>query len=452
VETVRTIGRYRIEGWLASGAMGDVYRAYDPLIDRPVAIKLVRRELSGDSGSEQWLARFKREARAAGQRLHPNIVAILDCGEQDGAPFLAMEFVDGPSLAGLLKTSGPLPLERAAAIIIEVLNGLGFAHANGIVHRDVKPSNVLVPATGPVKIADFGVARVDASDLTVVGDVLGTPAYMAPEQLRGETVDNRSDLFAVGVMFFEALTCAKPFRGRAMIENLSLMEKGGPADICQLNPLVPRAVKRVIERALAFDPARRFASAAEFAAAIAAACSAHADKTGGGAAGGAAASQPEAGDVPFDAGLVHQVERDLATFIGPLAALAVKRSLGKTRDVDTLYQSLAHYIDGEGDRRRFLETGRRRAAGAPGRTGGSPSLIPTADATALGPPEARLPAPEILADIETSLTRIIGPIAKILVKRHLRNFETLPKFYQALAADIPNERERAAFLASRKQR
>jgi hypothetical protein len=452
VETVRTIGRYRIEEWLASGAMGDVYRAYDPLIDRPVAIKLVRRELSEGSGSEQWLARFKREARAAGQRLHPNIVAILDCGEENGTPFLAMEFVDGPSLAGLLKTSGPLPLDRAAAIITEVLSGLGFAHANGIVHRDVKPSNVIVPVIGPVKIADFGIARTDASDLTVIGDVLGTPAYMAPEQLRGDPVDSRSDLFAVGVMFFEVLTGVKPFRGKTIVENLSLMERGGPADICRLNPLVPPAVKRVIERALAFDPARRFASAAEFAAAIAAACGAGADRAGAATAGIAAARQPEAGGAPLDAGLVHQIERDLATFIGPLAALAVKRSLGKTRDIDTLYQSLAHYIDGEGDRRRFLETGRRRAAGAPERTGGSPSLIPTGEATALGPPETRLPTPEILADLETSLAHIIGPIAKILIKRHLRNFETLPKLYQALAADIPNERDRAAFLASRKQK
>jgi serine/threonine-protein kinase len=447
VETVRTIGRYRIEEWLASGAMGDVYRAYDPLIDRPVAIKLVRRELSEGSGSEQWLARFKREARAAGQRLHPNIVAILDCGEENGVPFLAMEFVDGPSLAGLLKTSGPLPLDRAAAIIAEVLSGLGFAHANGIVHRDIKPSNIIVPAIGPVKIADFGIARTDASDLTVVGDVLGTPAYMAPEQLRGEPIDNRSDLFAVGVMFFEVLTGVKPFRGKTMVENLSLMERGGPADICQLNPLVPPAMKRVIERALAFDPARRFASAAEFAAVL----SASADRVGA-AAAGIAARQPEAGGTLLDAGLVHQIERDLATFIGPLATLAVKRSLGKARDLDTLYQSLAHYIDGEGDRRRFLETGRRRAAGASERTGGSPSLIPTSAATALGPPEARLPTPEILADLEASLAHIIGPIAKILIKRHLRHFETLPKLYQALAADIPNERDRAAFLASRKQK
>ena len=216
MEIGTTVGRYRIEEWLASGAMGEIYRAYDPLIDRPVAIKIIRRELICGPGADQWLERFKREARAAGQRFHPNIVTVLDYGEEGGLPFLVMEFIDGPSLASLLKTSGPLAPERAIAIITQVLSGLGFAHESGIIHRDIKPSNILVPANSPVKIADFGIARTDSSDLTVVGDVLGTPAYVAPEQLRGDPVDNRSDLFAVAVVLFEALTGVKPFRAKTL--------------------------------------------------------------------------------------------------------------------------------------------------------------------------------------------------------------------------------------------
>jgi eukaryotic-like serine/threonine-protein kinase len=452
VEIGTTVSRYRIEQWLASGAIGEVYRAYDPLIGRPVALKIIRRELIGGSGAEQWLERFKREARAAGQRFHPNIVTMLDCGDESGLPFLVMEFVDGPSLAGLLKTSGPLPPERATAIVAQVLSGLGLAHESGIIHRDIKPSNILVPANGPVKIADFGIARTDSSDLTVVGDVLGTPAYVAPEQLRGEPVDNRSDLFAVAVVLFEALTGVKPFRAKTLAESISLIESRGPEDICALNPLVPRALKQVIDRALAFDPARRFASASEFSQAIAGATALAPTDTCGGRA--AATPHPSgAAEVAerrvWDAALLHRLERELATLVGPLASLAVRESSRATSDVGTLLESLAHYIDNERDRRQFLQTGKGLTAWMPDQTGSSPSIRSTGGATPPAAGSASLPP---LAEIEESLTRIIGPIAKIVVKEHLRNFATLPQLYQALAADIPSERDRAAFLESLKSR
>src|SRR5262249_19557722 len=268
VKTVQSIGRYRVDGLLGTGAMGAVYRAYDPIIDRQVAIKVVRTELAAGSGSEQWLQRFRREARAAGRRFHPNIVAILDFGEDDGMPFLAMEYIDGRSLDAILKTSGPLDPARSVAIITQVLSALGFAHENGIVHRDVKPSNIMVLNDGIVKVADFGIARIDASEFTIVGDLLGTPAYMSPEQLSGAPVDKRSDLFAAGVIFFEMMTGVKPFRGKSLTEIMSYLEKRGPEDIRALNPAVPDALKRVIIKALAFDPASRYGSAGEFSHAI----------------------------------------------------------------------------------------------------------------------------------------------------------------------------------------
>jgi eukaryotic-like serine/threonine-protein kinase len=447
VEIGTTVGRYRIEQWLASGAMGEVYRAYDPVIGRPVAIKIIRRELLGGSGAGQWLERFKREARAAGQRFHPNIVTMLDYGEEGEAPYLAMEFVDGPSLASLLQTSGPLPPERAAAIITQVRSGLGFAHERGIIHRDIKPSNILVPANGTVKIADFGIARTDSSDLTVVGDVLGTPAYVAPEQLRGDPVDNRSDLFAAGVMLFEALTGVKPFRAETLTASISLMERRGPEDICALNPSVPLALKPVVDRALAFDPDRRFASASEFSQAISAAIALAPADTGSGRAPPLPSAAP---DLPersvWGAELLHRLERELATFIGPVASLVVKQSSRTTSDLDALLEALAYYIDNERDRRQFLQTSRRLAARMPDHTGSSLSRKSTDGA----PPRAAASRPPfaVLAEIETNLTRIIGPIAKIVIKRHLRNFETLPQLCHALAADIPNERDRAAFLDS----
>jgi serine/threonine-protein kinase len=415
------------------------------VIGRPVAIKIIRRELLGGSGADQWLERFKREARAAGQRFHPNIATILDYGEENGLPYLAMEFVDGPSFAGLLKTNGPLPLERAVDIIVQVLNGLGFAHESGIVHRDIKPSNILVPPNGSVKIADFGIARTDSSDLTVVGDVLGTPAYVAPEQMRGDPVDQRSDLFAAAVMLFEALTGAKPFRAKSMAESMSLMEHRGPEDICALNPLVPATLKRVVDRALAFDPAARFVSAGELSLAIQAAIAvASASATTGGRPPPPPAPAPDRG--VWGTELLNRLERELATFIGPVASLAITRASRATGDFDTLCATLANYVDNEGDRRLFLQIGRRLAARLPDQTGTSASMKSTCNKSASGPVAS--PSLAVLAEIERQLTRIIGPIAGIVIERHLRSFETLPKLYQELAAEIPDERERAAFLDS----
>lgn len=216
MKAVQTIGRYRIDVPLGTGAMGEVYRAYDPIIDRPVAIKVVRPELITGGGSEQWLQRFRREARAAGRRFHPNLIAVLDFGDDNGVPFLAMEYVDGQSLDAVIKASGPLEPTRGVLIITQVLSALGFIHKNGIVHRDVKPSNIMVLENDQIKVADFGIARIDASEFTIVGDLLGTPAYMAPEQFAGAAVDQRTDMFAAGVILFEMLTGVKPFREKAL--------------------------------------------------------------------------------------------------------------------------------------------------------------------------------------------------------------------------------------------
>ena len=447
MEIGTTVGRYRIEEWLASGAMGEIYRAHDPLIDRPVAIKLVRRELICGPGADQWLERFKREARAAGQRFHPNIITILDYGEEGGLPFLAMEFIDGPSLASLLKSSGPLRLERAVAIITQVLSGLGFAHDSGVIHRDIKPSNILVPANRPVKIADFGIARIHSSDLTVVGDVLGTPAYLAPEQLRGDPVDNRSDLFAVAVMLFEALTSVKPFHGKTLRESTWLMERRGPEDICALNPLVPIKLKQVIDRALAFDPDRRFPSAVELSQAIALASATALPDTGSGRATATPlrSAAPDASERSvWGAELLHRLERELATFIGPVAVIAVRKASRATSDLAALCEALSLYIDNERDRDQFRRIGRRLAARMPEQTVRSLTMRSTDGVAPVA--ATSLPPLAALAEIENSLTRFIGPIAKVVVQRHLRNFETLPRLYQALAADIPNERDREAFL------
>ena len=226
-----TIGRYQVKRWLASGAMGEVYEAYDPIIDRPVAIKMLRRELVERGDSVGWLERFRHEARAAGRRMHPNIVTVLDFGEQEGTPYLAMEYVAGENVDAALKGSGPFDEARAVSIITQVLSALEFAHAEGVIHRDIKPSNILLPKSGPIKVADFGIAHLETSDLTIDGDVLGTPSYMAPEQLLGGQIDHRADLYAAGLLFFEMLTGEKAFKNRQIFDLVRNMREREPADI-----------------------------------------------------------------------------------------------------------------------------------------------------------------------------------------------------------------------------
>src|SRR4051794_37603982 len=189
----KALGRYRIDAVLGRGAMGVVYRAHDPVIDRPVAIKLVHADLLDGGDRTDFLARFKREAQAAGRCIHPNIVTVYDYS--DGMPpFLVMEFVEGRDLQGVLRSRGRLGPPEALPILMQVLRGLGHAHAAGVVHRDVKPANIMLPGGGVVKITDFGVARLGRHSMTHAGAIVGTPSYMAPEQLRGVGVDARSDL------------------------------------------------------------------------------------------------------------------------------------------------------------------------------------------------------------------------------------------------------------------
>src|SRR2546421_1934877 len=443
MNAVRSIGRYRVEALLGTGAMGEVYRAHDPAIDRLVAIKVVRPELVAGSGGEQLLERFRREARAAGRRFHPNIVAIWDFGDDNGTPFLVMELVEGQSLDQLIKSCGSLEPRRSVAIVTQVLSALGFAHASGIVHRDIKPSNIMVLPGDQVKVADFGIARIETSEFTIVGDLLGTPAYMAPEQLSGGPIDHRTDLFATGVILFEMLTGVKPFRGKSITEIMSFMEKRGPEDIRVLNPAVPEAMKRVIGKSVAFDPAQRYADAAAFSKAVADAMPA---LPGEAPPPTANAAQTISSEASFSPELLRETERDLATFIGPMASIAVKRALRNAGDLLELYELLGRQVANPKDRGEFLARGRQRAALGLGRPPPAPRAAPAQTIERKSVSPAQSPNPASIVAIESDLTRYIGPIARILVKRELGKFESLAKLCLGLATHIPDERERRAFL------
>jgi eukaryotic-like serine/threonine-protein kinase len=277
---------------------------------------------------------------------------------------------------------------------------------------------------------------------------------MAPEQLSGGPIDPRTDLFATGVILFEMLTAVKPFRGKSITEIISFMEKRGPEDIRALNPAVPEAMKRVIAKSVAFDPAQRYADAAVFSKAVADAMpgqprepqlrssarpEAQAQLT-------ANAAQTTPGGASFSAELLRETERDLATFIGPMASVAVKRAIRNTSDLLALYELLGRQVADPKDRAEFLARGRQRAAAGLGqpRPPSAPAPAKTIERSSVSP--AQPPNPASIVAIESDLTRYIGPIARILVKRELGKFESLAKLCLVLATHIPDERERRAFL------
>ena len=265
------IGRYRIERVLGRGAMGVVYRAHDPDIDRLVAIKLIRADLLDEAGRADYMLRFRREAQAAGRCSHPNIVTIYDFATHEGNPFLAMELVDGLNLSQARDRGAVSRPEDAVRVVLQVLDALGAAHALGIVHRDIKPTNILLVDGNRVKVTDFGICRLEGSALTQDGSVIGTPSYMSPEQCRGDPVDQRSDLFSTGAVLYELLCGERPFAGRNFTEVARRLLFEAPPDIRARNAAVTAAMASVLERALAKPPAERFASAADMAVALQAA-------------------------------------------------------------------------------------------------------------------------------------------------------------------------------------
>ena len=207
------LGKYEIRRELGKGAMGVVYEGFDPSIERVVALKTIRADQLGGEDAPEILARFRREAQAAGRLKHPHIVAVYEYGEDAGTTFIAMEFVEGRSLKEFFSQHARFTVPQLARIMSELLDALDYSHRRGVVHRDIKPANIMILPDGTVKVADFGIARIESSNLTQTGMILGTPSHMSPEQFMGQTVDGRSDLFSAGVILYELLTGEKPFSG-----------------------------------------------------------------------------------------------------------------------------------------------------------------------------------------------------------------------------------------------
>jgi eukaryotic-like serine/threonine-protein kinase len=290
---VNKLGKYDIRRTLGKGAMGIVYEGFDPVIERTVAIKTILPSQLNSAEVVGVMARFKREAQAAGRLNHPGIVAIYDYGEEiaqeineddvtmmapspaarpaERVAFIAMEFVKGRELRDFFEKGERFPMPEVVRIMGEILDALDHAHSQGVVHRDMKPANLIVLESGRIKIADFGIARVEASELTQTGTVMGTPSYMSPEQFMGHPVDGRSDLFSCGVILYQLLTGEKPFTGESTTTVMYKVLREDPVPPSQLNLSLAPALDAVVKKALAKNPAERFQSGREFAQALKAA-------------------------------------------------------------------------------------------------------------------------------------------------------------------------------------
>jgi serine/threonine-protein kinase len=266
-EALGKVGKYELRRQLGRGAMGVVYEAFDTVIERLVALKLLRTDVFAAEQLPDVRARFKREAHSAGKLSHPNIVTIFDYGEHDGAPYIVMDLMSGQELARKLEGGTRLPLAETVKIITDLLSALAYAHESGVVHRDIKPSNLFQLRDGTVKVVDFGVARIESSELTETGAILGTPAYMSPEQFLGLPVDGRSDLFSVGIILYHLLTGDRPFSGSPTTIMQKVLRQD-PIDPTALNPMLAADWDIVIKRALAKKPEQRFQSARQFSDAI----------------------------------------------------------------------------------------------------------------------------------------------------------------------------------------
>jgi serine/threonine-protein kinase len=267
---IGNLGKYELRREIGRGAMGVVYEGYDPMIKRVVALKTIRSDQLAGEESATVIARFRREAQAAGRLSHPNIVPIYDFGEDGGVWFIAMEFVKGRELKEYFEANERFSVPDIVRIMSQILDALDYSHRQGVIHRDIKPANVFLLDDGTVKVADFGIAHIDSSSLTQVGTVLGTPSYMSPEQIMGLPVDGRSDLFSAGVILYQFLTGERPFAGSATTTMQKVL-KEDPLPPSTLNVQLLPEMDAVVRKALAKRPDERFQSAKEFVAALRAA-------------------------------------------------------------------------------------------------------------------------------------------------------------------------------------
>jgi serine/threonine protein kinase len=492
--TPSQIGKYRIDRVLGTGAMGVVYLAFDSHIERPVALKTVRRELLGSDGSDDVMARFHNEARAAGRLTHPNVVTVYDFGEDGGIAYIVMEYVAGTGLDALLARGRAPPLATALDWMSQLLAALEYAHEAGIVHRDIKPANLLVTARGLLKVADFGVARIGASN-TLSGSIIGTPSYMSPEQFIGESVDSRTDLFSAGIVLYQLLTGTHPFVGSPAVVMRKILNETPkpPSDL--VSSLSPE-IDAIVLKALARHPDERFASASQWQRVLRAVSQSldtandddrtvvtdrallvaqsqrntnpHADardEKGSFAYGQLSPPFAAAPARTWPPELIERIELQLARHIGPLASLLVRRAAAQAGDLRELAEQLLPRLQNESARREFERTFALLASDSPelsiaavpvpadvaGASIGAPSGASNKAATSATP--ARRSAAQTSEQVDQptidaaarQLAVYLGPIAKVIASREAKRAADAGEFYRLLEACITDADQRERF-------
>lgn len=426
------IGKYRVDGLVGEGAMGVVYLGHDPDLDRVVAIKTVHAHLISNYDQESWLERFAREARAAGRCMHGNLVTVFDYLQQGGAPHIVMEYVEADTLETRIKAQDLPQTTEILSIMSQMLAGLQAIHDAGIIHRDMKPANVLLTEAGTVKLADFGVARLSSIEQTG-GGMIGTPSYMSPEQFAMTPVDVRADIYACGVIMYELISGLKPYSAPSIEELVLKIREGAPRPLSSLATGIPPGLDAIVRKALMTDREQRFADARSFRTAIldcfeeAAALpegtrtrlTAPVDETA------PAHGQTMLEQISEDS--LVRIEKALITQIGPMGRVIARKVAASTNDIERMIDLLVAEIGDQGASQDLRRAIRKELTGAQTTTSGGIS-------------------DEVLDRMTVLLTPILGPMARVLVKRTAAKVSSPEELSQSLATHIADERDRASFL------
>ena len=460
------LGKYDITGVLGEGAMGVVYKAFDPDIRRLVALKTIRKQLTdGSDFAASVAARFRNEAQAAGRLSHPGIVGVYEYGEAQDVAYIAMEYVEGQSIARYLSSQVRFTDTDIPGLMSQLLDALQHAHTQGVWHRDIKPANVILSTGARLKVADFGIARVDGCELTQTQMLIGTPTYMAPEQFLGYPIDARVDVYGAGVLLYVLLTGQPPFAGTPEALMYKVVHEVPPPPSQAGPEKRPRFYDDLVATALAKEPAQRYANAEAFKRALVAAVgqpiddtgwertivraplkadvtplqSASADalrSTGGNSQGMQGATRL------LDRGVLDKAETMLAKFVGPLALVLVRRAARECDNQVALYTRLAEQVTDPVARQALLERAAR----------------PSGDATGAGrvvsgrssPPSMHAPAvlnDALMLRAQQLLARHVGPIAKIVIKNAAAQSADRAAFVARVAESVPDDAARMKLIA-----